>query len=175
DPPAGHAGPRRGPGPAPHRRHHRRPPPPRPPRRHPGRSPAVLVLRHRRAAGRHRHLRRDPLGTVGPVALVEAPVDHRRPPVPRRVAVAGHPPCPRVKTAPRLCPAHHRPLRLARIPPGHWTVEDGQVVDNDSHPFPADRVVYIPGPHEGILTYAAATVRQAADLQHVGGDVARHR
>jgi hypothetical protein len=67
-----------------------------------------------------------------------------------------------------------RPLRMARVPFDHWSVEDGQVVDNDARPFPADRVVYIPGPHEGILSYAAGTVRQASDLEHVAGDVARH-
>ena len=70
--------------------------------------------------------------------------------------------------------ADNRPLRLARVPYDHWSVEDGRVVDNDSQPFPADRVVYIPGPHEGILTYASGTVRQASDLEHVAGDVARH-
>lgn len=67
-----------------------------------------------------------------------------------------------------------RPLRMARVPFDHWSVEDGRVVDADARPFPADRVVYIPGPHEGILNYAGGTIRQASDLEHVAGDVARH-
>ena len=53
-----------------------------------------------------------------------------------------------------------RPLRMARIPYDHWTVEDGKVVDPDPSPIRPARVVYIPGPHEGILNYAASTIRQ---------------
>lgn len=71
--------------------------------------------------------------------------------------------------------ADKRPARLARVPFDHWEVSDaGEVVDLDGKPFPPDRVVYIPGPHEGILNYAGPTIAQAAALESVAGDVARH-
>lgn len=68
-----------------------------------------------------------------------------------------------------------RPLRAARVPMDHWSVDnEGRVVDLDSRPFPEDRVIYLPGPHEGLLNYASGTIRQASDLEAVAADVARH-
>lgn len=68
---------------------------------------------------------------------------------------------------------HRLPLRMARLPWGTWSVDDqGQIVDADGHPF-GDDVRVIPGPHEGILTYAARTIRSAAALEASAQDIAR--
>ena len=68
-----------------------------------------------------------------------------------------------------------RPTRLLRIPWPAWTVDDsGTIVDLDSHPFDPDRLVYFPGPHEGILRFGSRTIRQASSLEQTSADVAAH-
>lgn len=66
------------------------------------------------------------------------------------------------------------PLRLVRIPFALWDVDqDGQLIDQDGHPFDGDRVVLIQGPHEGVLTFGAVTIRSAATLERTAAEVAR--
>lgn len=60
-------------------------------------------------------------------------------------------------------------LKMARVPIDHWKFGDGGAVevkdaDGKFQPMPASRAVLIPGPHEGILSFGASTIRQAADL-----------
>ena len=67
-----------------------------------------------------------------------------------------------------------RPLRAVRIPYGLWDVDqNGQICDQDGHPFDAGRVILIEGPHEGILTFGATTIRAAATLEATAAEVAR--
>jgi hypothetical protein len=70
--------------------------------------------------------------------------------------------------------ARSLPLRMVRVPWDHWTVEDGQVVDLDNEPIPADRLVYLPGPNEGILNFGRGTIRTAYELEENARDVAKH-
>lgn len=66
------------------------------------------------------------------------------------------------------------PSRMLRIPFAAWELDaTGAVVDVDGKPYPPDDVLVIPGPHEGILTFGATTIRQAADLEQTASDVAR--
>ena len=70
--------------------------------------------------------------------------------------------------------ADGRPSRMLRIPYAAWEVdESGAITDVDGHPFPAADVIVIPGPHEGILTFAARTIITAAELEQTAADVAR--
>jgi hypothetical protein len=63
---------------------------------------------------------------------------------------------------------------MARIPWGCWSTDDrGQITDVDGQVIPADKVVVIPGPHEGILNFAQRTIRGAIDLERTAADVAR--
>jgi hypothetical protein len=65
------------------------------------------------------------------------------------------------------------PAEMARVPMEFWTTDDdGQVVDQDSAPFPAASVVLIDGPHEGILNFAQRTIRAAAALEITAADTA---
>lgn len=64
------------------------------------------------------------------------------------------------------------PSRMVRIPFDHWTLEDGQLVDLDSQPFPAEDVVWIPGPNEGVLGFGAGSLRMAYELEANAADVA---
>lgn len=66
-----------------------------------------------------------------------------------------------------------RPLRLAHVPYDRWQADDGRVVDYDGEPFPPGSVFLIPGPHSGILDFAADTISTAASLEHTAADVAR--
>lgn len=71
------------------------------------------------------------------------------------------------------------PLRMDRIPMGRWGLDEvGRVTMPDAqgvHQLVDQRtVVLIPGPHEGILTAAAGTIRHAADLQRAAAQAARH-
>lgn len=66
------------------------------------------------------------------------------------------------------------PSRMLRIPWAAWTIDEtGNVCDVDGKPYPPADVIVIPGPHEGILTFGAPTIRQAADLEQTASDVAR--
>jgi hypothetical protein len=64
------------------------------------------------------------------------------------------------------------PSRMLRIPFDQWRVEDGQIVDTDMEPMPADDLVWIPGPNEGVLGFGCSSLRIAYDLEHNARDVA---
>jgi hypothetical protein len=67
-----------------------------------------------------------------------------------------------------------RPLRAVRIPYGLWDVDgDGALVDQDGQPFDAGRVILIQGPHEGVLSFGARTIRAASTLECTAAEVAR--
>lgn len=72
------------------------------------------------------------------------------------------------------------PIRADRIPIGAWSVDAvGRVlVDAGDGRGPqyvqADSVILIPGPHEGLLSFAAESIRHAADLQRAAGTAAKH-
>lgn len=66
------------------------------------------------------------------------------------------------------------PSRMVRIPWDHWEVQDdGTITDPDMEPFPADRIVYLPGPNEGMLDFGRDTIRTAFDLERNAAEVAR--
>lgn len=70
-----------------------------------------------------------------------------------------------------------RPARMVRIPFDCWTVDDGGAyADPHGRPLEVDvaDLVYLPGAHEGLLTLADVTLRQAASLERTATDVARH-
>lgn len=70
-----------------------------------------------------------------------------------------------------------RPARMVRLPFDRWYVDDaGAYVDADYHPLEVDQadLVYLPGPHEGILCFGAATLRQALTLEATAADIAQH-
>lgn len=63
-------------------------------------------------------------------------------------------------------------IQAARVPYDRWEfdtegriVVDGKLVSNDS-------VILIPGPHEGLLTFGARTIRQATNLLHTADKAA---
>lgn len=72
------------------------------------------------------------------------------------------------------------PLQMDRIPMGQWAFDDaGRVMVDllDGAGFrypPAGSVALIPGPHEGILSFAADDVRHARDLMRAAHTAARH-
>lgn len=66
------------------------------------------------------------------------------------------------------------PLSAYRVPVGEWSVQAGVVHLHDGptgtpRPANADEVIMIPGPHEGLLSFAAGSIRHAADLQRAAG------
>lgn len=73
--------------------------------------------------------------------------------------------------ATRLDTEDDRPTRLARLPWESWSrvYKESEhrytFVDAYGDPLPAGRVVYIPGPHEGILNFAQRTIRSATALE----------
>jgi phage portal protein BeeE len=76
--------------------------------------------------------------------------------------------------------ADDRPRSAVHVAAGCWDVNnDGELIDADGHPFtvgPADdpaRVILIQGPHEGVLTFGARTIRGAGALETTAADVAR--
>jgi hypothetical protein len=70
-------------------------------------------------------------------------------------------------------PEDGRPQRMVRLPWATWsTNEAGEIVDMDGHPFPASAVRVLPGPHEGILTFGAGTIRSATRLERTAADIA---
>jgi hypothetical protein len=65
------------------------------------------------------------------------------------------------------------PSRIVRVPYGQWRADDtGAIVDTDMDPLPADDLIWIPGPNEGVLGFGAATLRMAYDLERNARDVA---
>jgi len=70
--------------------------------------------------------------------------------------------------------ANGRPLRAVRVPYDCWWVDaDGHLVDQDGQTFDAGAVILIQGPHEGVLSFGASTIRAAGDLERTAADVAR--
>ena len=69
--------------------------------------------------------------------------------------------------------AEGRPRRMVRVPVDEWTIrdDDGVIVDADGRPFTRP-VFYMPGPHEGILTFARRTIDAAARLEAAAADIA---
>jgi hypothetical protein len=76
------------------------------------------------------------------------------------------------------------PNRMVHLPYGAWQVDPqtGRFVDQQGHPFCAGEsggeevltdVVLIPGPHDGVLTFGAATIRAASTLELTAAEVAR--
>lgn len=71
------------------------------------------------------------------------------------------------------------PLRMERIPMGRWSVDDAGRVLVDALDGQGPRLVdqrtvkLLPGPHAGILTEAAASIRHAADLQYAALQAAK--
>jgi hypothetical protein len=64
---------------------------------------------------------------------------------------------------------------MLRVPYDQWQVDDdGTIIDQDNQPFPEDRIVYIPGPNEGILDYGRDSIRTAFDLERNAAEVAQH-
>jgi hypothetical protein len=63
------------------------------------------------------------------------------------------------------------PTQMDRIPMGRWSVDAESRIcvdrlDGQGHqPVPGNEVCFIPGPHEGILTFAQDTIRHAKDLE----------
>lgn len=67
-----------------------------------------------------------------------------------------------------------RPLRAVHIPFSLWDVDaEGRIIDQDGQPFAAAAVLLIQGPHEGVLTFGAATVRAASTLEATAASVAQ--
>ena len=65
-------------------------------------------------------------------------------------------------------------IGYVRIPYAAWDVDtDGDLIDQDGQPLPADGAVLIQGPHEGILTFGARTIRAAGTLETTAADVAQ--
>jgi len=64
------------------------------------------------------------------------------------------------------------PSRMVRIPYEQWQLEEGVIVDTDMEPLPADDLVWIPGPNEGVLGFGCGTLRMAYDLERNARDVA---
>lgn len=63
------------------------------------------------------------------------------------------------------------PIRMDRVPADRWSFDSDGTVLVDNKPAQADQVLLIPGPHEGLLTFAARTLRQASRLERAA---ARH-
>lgn len=68
------------------------------------------------------------------------------------------------------------PLSASRVPMGQWSVDTstGRISLHDGpngtpREANAGEVIMIPGPHEGLLTFAAGAIRHAADLQRAAG------
>lgn len=67
-----------------------------------------------------------------------------------------------------------RPLRMARLPWSTWTVDErGAITDPDGKPFPDNALRVFPGPHEGLINFAARSIRSASVLETTAADVAR--
>lgn len=72
------------------------------------------------------------------------------------------------------------PLRCDRVPMDRWSVDAGGQVRLDRldgagfQPVNSDEVILIPGPHEGLLSFAAGSIRHAADLQRAASKAAQN-
>lgn len=72
------------------------------------------------------------------------------------------------------------PLRFSRLPIESWTMDEHyrvKVDAGDGQGFqyvPDNAVTLIPGPHEGLLSFAADAIRHASDLQRAAARAAAH-
>lgn len=72
------------------------------------------------------------------------------------------------------------PLRMDRLPMGSWTIDDHQRVQVDAgdgrgfRVVPANSVCVIPGPHEGLLSFAQTTLQHGRDLQRAADRAAKY-
>jgi len=76
--------------------------------------------------------------------------------------------------------ADGRPRSAVHVAAGTWDVNpDGEIINADGGPFllgPTDRpapLILIQGPHEGVLTFGARSIRGAGSLETTAADVAR--
>jgi hypothetical protein len=53
------------------------------------------------------------------------------------------------------------PLSMSRVPYWDWQVDDDRRILVDGVPQAADQVVFLPGPHEGVLDYGDTAIRAA--------------
>jgi hypothetical protein len=66
------------------------------------------------------------------------------------------------------------PARMARLPWATWSADDrGRITDPDGQPFTDNELRVIPGPHEGLVNFAARTIRTASVLDTAAADLAR--
>lgn len=78
------------------------------------------------------------------------------------------------QSAPDPVTGRRFPLRAVRVPYSAWDVNpDGELIDQDGQPIAAAAAILIQGPHEGILTFGAATIRAAGSLEQTAAEVAR--
>jgi hypothetical protein len=62
-----------------------------------------------------------------------------------------------------------------RVPAHRWEFErETGAVKVDGEPFPADRALLLPGPHEGLLRFARVAITQAAELEASATRVAQN-
>jgi hypothetical protein len=67
-----------------------------------------------------------------------------------------------------------RPQSMVCVPRGTWWIDDdGMARGADGQEFPAADVILIQGPHTGVLTFGAATIRAAGTLEMTAAEVAR--
>lgn len=72
------------------------------------------------------------------------------------------------------------PLRVWRLPMGSWAFDEQYRVKVDRNDgrglqyVDQRSVILIPGPHEGLLTFAGESIRHASDLQRAAGRAAKH-
>jgi hypothetical protein len=64
------------------------------------------------------------------------------------------------------------PLTLDRVPFSDWEVTPDGAIEVNGAPVKAGQVVYIAGPHEGILTYGTRAIRMAGKLDVAALDTA---
>ena len=71
-----------------------------------------------------------------------------------------------------------KPIQMDRLPMNRWEwgtdIEGRTVVLVDGQVAASGSIVLIPGPHEGLLSFAQSSVRHAADLQRAAGRAAKH-
>lgn len=61
-----------------------------------------------------------------------------------------------------------------RVPPVRWAFDAAGRVEVDGMPVDSRDVILLPGPHEGILSFGAKAIAQAADLEDNAASSARH-
>lgn len=74
----------------------------------------------------------------------------------------------------RLNGADGFPLSADRLPYEDWSVDSAGAILIGAEPVDTSKVIYLPGPHEGILKYGARAIRQASALETSALDTAQH-